>query len=498
VTEIPPKQVQEIEMGESLQDLPVGWMALVVFALTYLVSWGILELVMKLAAMGRLRAFKGVSPGMLPPLGVVFGLFVAFVASQVWSDLDRARSAVNREASSLSTVVFLAASFPGEPEMRLRDLTRRHIEEAVKYEWPVMARRTTSLSVISLPLAEELQLVLTLTPHSEGQASAQREIVSALENAIDARRQRIIFSRSSVNWVKWAALLLQAFCTLSTIAMVHSDNRGSAVAAMGFFATGVAVSIVLIASHDRPFSGGASIRPDLLRQVMPEEAASQKDIDHTVLLHLTGLLRSARQVISDEQTHIDQAKTGKDLGSKKLIEQFKAKYAEQAGHPLPNLDPTSAEGQMLQAETDAMQEVVDEVQPLINDPSRGFKRFLPAVFAYRVAERFDHKMGGLAYLKLTAPAELIRHVPNSPDAWEDEMIRSKFQSSDWKNGESVEQEAMLNGRKAYRVLIPEYYETSCLACHGGLKGSLDITGGRKEGGKLGDLGGAISGAIYLK
>ena len=28
---------------------------------------------------------------MLPPLGIIFGLFVAFTAAQVWSDNDRAR-----------------------------------------------------------------------------------------------------------------------------------------------------------------------------------------------------------------------------------------------------------------------------------------------------------------------------------------------------------------------------------------------------------------------
>ena len=39
---------------------------------------------------------------MLPPLGIIFGLFVAFVASQVWNDIDRAKAAVNREASALS------------------------------------------------------------------------------------------------------------------------------------------------------------------------------------------------------------------------------------------------------------------------------------------------------------------------------------------------------------------------------------------------------------
>ena len=244
-------------MSEWLQNLPVGWMALVIFALTYLASWGIFAIVMSLVAGERARSFKGVSPGMLPPLGIIFGLFVAFIAAQVWNDIDRANAAVNREADALSTVVFLAASFPGEPQARLRDLTRRHIQEAVTYEWPMMAKQSASLPVTPLSLAEELQLILAITPHSEGQVTAQREIVSALKNAIDARRQRIIVSRSSVNWVKWAALLLQAICTLIAIAMVHSDNRGAAVASMGIFATGVAVSILLIASHNRPFSGGS-------------------------------------------------------------------------------------------------------------------------------------------------------------------------------------------------------------------------------------------------
>src|SRR5260221_13882697 len=110
-------------MSEWLKNLPVGWMALVIFTLTYLATWGIFAIVMGLAAGERTRMFKGVSPGMLPPLGIIFGLFVAFVASQVWNDIDRAKAAVNREANALSTIVFLAASFPGEPEVRLRDLT---------------------------------------------------------------------------------------------------------------------------------------------------------------------------------------------------------------------------------------------------------------------------------------------------------------------------------------------------------------------------------------
>jgi hypothetical protein len=83
-------------------------------------------------------------------------------------------------------------------------------------------------------LVELLGFTLSLTPQSQGQIVAQREIVAALENSMDARRQRINLSRSTVNWVKWTCMFAQAACALIAIAMVHSDNRAAAAIAMGF------------------------------------------------------------------------------------------------------------------------------------------------------------------------------------------------------------------------------------------------------------------------
>jgi CubicO group peptidase (beta-lactamase class C family) len=79
---------------------------------------------MALSARGRASRFKGLSPGMLPPLGIIFGLFVAFIAAQVWGDIEHANAAINREACALRTVVLFAAAFRGEAEARLRDLAR--------------------------------------------------------------------------------------------------------------------------------------------------------------------------------------------------------------------------------------------------------------------------------------------------------------------------------------------------------------------------------------
>jgi hypothetical protein len=132
------------------------------------------------------------------------------------------------------------------------------------------AQRTATISIIPRHLAEALQLTLALTPNGQGQQIAQREIATELGAALDARRQRILVSRAQVNLVKWSCLFAQAVCALLAIALVHSDNRLAATIAMGIFATGVAASVLLILSHDRPFSGQLSVAPDPLLQVMPE------------------------------------------------------------------------------------------------------------------------------------------------------------------------------------------------------------------------------------
>jgi len=255
-------------MSDWIHALPLGWMAILIFGVTFLVAAAIDRVVRSLAVGERARAFKAVSPGLLPPLGIIFGLFVAFLAAQAWGDIDRARTAVNQEASALRAVVILSDAFPGQAA-RLRGLVRQHIQDAQEDEWPAMAHRQATITIIPAALGEAMQTTLALPVQGDGQLAAQQAIVAELERALDARRQRILISQSNVNGVKWVSLFIQALCTLIAIAIVHSDNRTSATIALGLFSTAVAVSILLITAHDRPFIGQNAVQPTVLLQVQP-------------------------------------------------------------------------------------------------------------------------------------------------------------------------------------------------------------------------------------
>jgi hypothetical protein len=247
--------------------------AVVFFGCAYLSAAVIYLLIVEYANGAWMRARTTISSGMLPPLCILFALFMAFTATQVWTDNDRATDAVALEASSLRTVLILAATFPGESRRQLETLIQSHVEEAAAREWPMMAHQTATLEIVPRQLTEALQLTLTLTPSSHGQEVAQREMVVALDSALDARRKRILISQSSVSFVKWACLVIQAICVLIAIALSHLERRSSAIIALGLFATCAAACLLLIGIYDRPFAGRISARPDPLLQVVPGASA---------------------------------------------------------------------------------------------------------------------------------------------------------------------------------------------------------------------------------
>jgi hypothetical protein len=256
-------------VSDWLHGLSLFWVAAFVFGVAVLATAAIYALVMLLATGERGRAFASISPGLLPPMGIVFALLVGFLAAQVWSSGERAATAVSEEASSLRAVVLLSSGFPGEPEARMRSLVSRHIKDAVTKEWPQMAERGATLSVVPQPLADLQALALGLRPDSPGQTVAQREIVTSLEHALDARRQRIIVSQSSVNGAKWGGVVSLAILTLFAIAFVHSGNRRGAAIAMALFASAASVVIVMIAAQEHPFAGHFAVSPRPLEQVEP-------------------------------------------------------------------------------------------------------------------------------------------------------------------------------------------------------------------------------------
>ncbi|NQZ57223.1 MAG: DUF3365 domain-containing protein [Lentisphaeraceae bacterium] len=210
--------------------------------------------------------------------------------------------------------------------------------------------------------------------------------------------------------------------------------------------------------------------------LIAQDAAGNEKIS----IESTTLYRAARGVISKNQVHINDA----TKGDKGLSGDVVAKAALEGFEKLMKYKPT---GKHIDAMVTAINEVMDKAQPLINEKDKGFKGFLPAIFAKQVADSFTKTMDGKMRIKLTAPKTYVRNRANRPDKWEHSIIEKKFKSGSWEKNKTFSEMEKYKGKDAFRFILPEYYKESCLKCHGSPKGDRDITGGKKEGGVLGEL-----------
>ena len=111
------------------------------------------------------------------------------------------------------------------------------------------------------------------------------------------------------------------------------------------------------------------------------------------------------------------------------------------------------------------------------------------------AGKFTAKVPG-AYAKLTTVTP-IRNPVNKPDEWEAKAC-NMFRSSNYEKNKQYSEVTTFRGKKALRLMQPEYYGEGCMACHGSPKGEVHVGGGKKEGLKVGEAGAGFSIVIPLK
>jgi len=195
---------------------------------------------------------------------------------------------------------------------------------------------------------------------------------------------------------------------------------------------------------------------------------------------LTTLLRSARSVTVNKKTIADPSQ----FNVKKFIKKTKKNYLRSAGKKFDKSNTRLV--QLLEAIEFVITNAKDGKYAGKWPSGPYANKFLPARFARETGLKFTELTDGKGVLKLTTSNALLVNPDNKVDDWENNVIENKFLKGDWTRNE-VFSENTANG---FRLILPEYYKTGCLGCHGGENGKA-IHAEPVEG-HLGDFGGAIS------
>ncbi|MFQ5451839.1 MAG: DUF3365 domain-containing protein [Nitrospinaceae bacterium] len=213
--------------------------------------------------------------------------------------------------------------------------------------------------------------------------------------------------------------------------------------------------------------------------------------DESIAKELTILLKASRAVLVQNKPLIKNPK-GAGIGVDKFLSLTYANYEKATGKKfkMGGGNMGKAQGMLIEAIKGVVGDVVSGKDTAL-DPKG---RFLPAIFARKAATRFGKTSGGKMYLKLTTQDKFLVNPSNKADGWEKGVIEGKFLKAGWEKGKTFSEMAKHNGKNAFRLILPEYFKKGCMGCHGGDNGAKIHPG--KVGGSVGELGGAISVAIY--
>jgi hypothetical protein len=254
-----------------LESQDTAVITVLVFALCYMLAAVVFFATRMTAHRPTAAELKATSPVMLTPLAVLAGLLVAFLASRVWSNLDRANTYVAQAASALRQSVLLAETLPPDVRTAVRAAIKKHLQFIEAKDWPDMADGRANLRQPPLGLTDAMAALLSFVPAQPGQLAVQQRAIVTLEQALDARRNRIVLSQAAIAPIQWLVIVLLDILILVTIAMVHIDRQVAAAANLFTFSTAVAACLVLLMVNDRPFaSGGFTVQPAALREVALE------------------------------------------------------------------------------------------------------------------------------------------------------------------------------------------------------------------------------------
>ncbi|HEY7579496.1 MAG TPA: hypothetical protein VH855_18030 [Acetobacteraceae bacterium] len=257
----------------------VGWIesqrpeiiALVVFGCSYVVIAFLLIASALLARRPIGADLKATTPVMMTPLSVILGLLIAFLATRVWSNLDRASSYLGQEASAIRETLVLADQLPPEIRASLRQSIGTYLRFTEANDWPAMSSGRATLTETPKGLDKAVYVAVSFNPTTRSQEAMQQHLISALQRTLEARRFRILLSQGSISPLQWLVIAILEVLLLATIAMVHIERPRTAAINMFSLGTGIAACLALLMVHDQPFSaGGFTLEPAALREIVTD------------------------------------------------------------------------------------------------------------------------------------------------------------------------------------------------------------------------------------
>ncbi len=251
----------------------LGWPIVAIFASLFAVYLGAAALMVWLSFRSRLapwiQSFRGVVPPFFGSTAIIFGVLIAFLSNDIWDRNKQAEHVVFTESDTLIALYRLSAASSAD-NAALRTAIRDYASAVVEDEWPLLAieqrspRTDAALNALVTAVAR---------PGAGIDASVQRTMLDMVLRVRAAHEDRVALSNDRTVVTKWAAVLLLAFITQVSIAVVQLEAPRPQIAALFIFSVAAVLLLGLLAIHEAPFEPPVFVPPGPIKEVLRQVPA---------------------------------------------------------------------------------------------------------------------------------------------------------------------------------------------------------------------------------
>jgi hypothetical protein len=200
-------------------------------------------------------------------VGALYAVMLALVVVVVWEQFESARGIAQREANAVADLYRGAGGFADADRVRLRDGLKAYALAVTDDEWPVLARGRASDRAW-----QEFDALwrdyLALNPQTEREAALYDGSLDQLVELGNARRERLLASRTTIPGVLWLALIVGGGITIGfSYFFGVGDERAHTLMTLALAGV-IGLGLFAIVAMDLPYTGDVSISPEAFRQTL--------------------------------------------------------------------------------------------------------------------------------------------------------------------------------------------------------------------------------------
>lgn len=250
-------------MTDILQSIPTGLLIVLLLTAGSVPPVLILAWVRRRFGIEVFKANHDVTGAMFNVIGVLYTVLLAFIMVTVWERYNRLEECCETEGNKVADLYRDSYMLPQKAQPAVRTALVRYAHAVAEKEWASMISRE------ECPEAEAAMIGLwqayySVKPGTEIERIWYGEAVDKLNDLADARRLRLVSSKTRINWVMWTLICVGGVMTLGYLNLFGMESFRVHVLMTVSMTAMLILILFILYSLDNPFWGDPCIAPEAL------------------------------------------------------------------------------------------------------------------------------------------------------------------------------------------------------------------------------------------